>query len=155
MSLVTVVKARDDIDLDDLLFRSPNRNVDGAGEILRQWFRSSDEVWIGKVDDKIACAFGIVAPSFISNEAYLWLIHTDLVEAHKFLFIRHSQLFIEGLLRDWSMIKGHVAVGNSSGRRWLEWLGAEFFPNLSLDNNFVPFSIRKKVKWPIRSVSDL
>jgi hypothetical protein len=92
-------------------------------------------------DDKVACVYGLAPPTAISNRAYLWLLTTELVEKHKFLFVRHSQLVIENALKRYDMIVGHVAVGNTSARKWLRWLGAEIGVP---EGGFSKFVIRRR-----------
>ena len=84
--------------LSEIVRRSPVVSKDAESK-LKQFIRRSDEVWFGMVDDQVAAVWGLVTPSLISNQrAYLWLLTTDLVEQHKFIFIRRSQLFVEEAL---------------------------------------------------------
>jgi len=137
---VAVVQSRD-CDVKDIIKRSPVASIPGSETILRRWLRKSDEVWIGMHDDEVACVWGLAPPTAISNRAYLWLLTTDLVEKHKFLFVRHSQLVIDNALKNYDMIIGHVAVGNSSARKWLRWLGARISVP---ENGFSQFEIRRR-----------
>lgn len=86
----------------------------------------SQYVYVGKVDGKVACMWGLVSPTLLSDQAYLWLYSSPLVEQHKFLFIRHSQRWIEEALREYSVIVGHVTRGNTKAVQWIKWLGGEF-----------------------------
>src|SRR5215472_12518279 len=122
--MIAIVPSRN-CDVADIIRRSPVAEQPNAEYILRRWLRNSEEVWLGMHDDKVACVYGLAPPTAISNRAYLWLLTTDLVDRHKFLFIRHSQLVIEDALKRYEVITGHVAVGNHAARRWLRWLGAE------------------------------
>jgi len=138
---VAIVRSHD-CDLDDVLSRSPEaRTLPNATQLLRRWYRVSEEIWFGMHDDRIACICGLWPPSLISNRAYLWLLTTDLVEQHKFLFIRHSQRMIEDALKRYDKIIGHVEVGNDAGRKWLRWLGANIEPPA---NGFSKFTIRRR-----------
>src|SRR6516162_9724145 len=83
----------------DIISRSPVAAVPNAEQLFRRWLRTSEEVWLGMLDDEVACVYGLAPPTAISNRAYLWLLTTDLVEKHKFLFIRHSQLVVEDALK--------------------------------------------------------
>jgi hypothetical protein len=121
---VAVIQSHD-CDVHGIISRSPVAKTPNAEQTLRRWLRNSEEVWLGMHDDEVACVWGLAPPSTISNRAYLWLLTTDLVEKHKFLFVRHSQLAIEDALKRYEVIAGHVEVGNHSARRWLRWLGAE------------------------------
>lgn len=103
--------------------------------------RVSAYLWEGKVDGKIACIWGLVPPTILSDTAYLWLYTTSVVDEHKFTFVRHSQRVLEVMLKEFSTIVGHCHVDASRSIQWLKWLGAEFgHPNGKL----IPFTIRKK-----------
>jgi hypothetical protein len=77
----------------------------------------------------------------MSDQAYLWLYHNELVDAHKFAFVRHSQIHMQRMLKIYPTIIGDCLISNESGRQWLKWLGAVFtVPNGPL----VPFYIKAK-----------
>lgn len=100
----------------------------GVGEcsVLRQWYLRSLEVYGGYANGILACAWGVVAPSLLSDHAYLWLITSPLVDKNKFIFVRHSQIVIQDLLREYKSISGHTAASNESAVKWLKLLGAKF-----------------------------
>ena len=133
--------AKKDCDVKDIISRSPVRALPDAEKVLRKWLRTSDDVWVGMHDDQVACVWGLSSPTTISNKAYLWLLTTDLVDKHKFLFVRHSQLVVEIALKQYETITGHVVVGNDSARKWLRWLGAEISPP---ERGFSKFVIRRR-----------
>jgi hypothetical protein len=89
-------------------------------------FGMSTFIWAGFVDDILACIWGVIPPTMMSNQAYLWLYTTDVVKEHQFLLVRHSQRVIEELLKEYPSIVGHVIVGSDKSFRWLKWLGAKF-----------------------------
>ena len=84
----------------------------------------------------------MIRPTLISDAAYIWLLTTDIVDEHKFLFIRHSQRYVEVLLKIWPVLYGEMVGQNPMTKRWLKWLGAEFGQPLG---NKTPFAIRRKV----------
>lgn len=86
----------------------------------------SAHMWVCLVDSGLLCIWGLIPPSFLSNQAYLWLYTTDLLEEHQFILVRHSQLVVEQCLEEYSSICGHVLANNSKAIRWLKWLGAKF-----------------------------
>lgn len=101
----------------------------------------SHEVWVGMIGQEIACIWGVAPPSLMSDQAYMWLFTTKLVEEHQFAFVRHSQIEMKKLLERYSMIVGHSHVNADRSIRWLKWLGAVFGKPEGLR---VPFVIRKK-----------
>lgn len=106
--------------------------------ITESAFVRSDFRWIGTVDGKIACMWGLIPPTILSWSAYIWLYTNPLVEEHKFRFIRHSQREMESMLRLFPNIVGDCVTTNSTAKRWLEWLGAKFGPP---QGDLVPFRI--------------
>jgi hypothetical protein len=131
-----------DVPLHDVLKRSPVAHIPDAEAILRECVYRSTKVRYGFLDSRLACMWGLIPPSLLSQTAYLWLLTTDIVAEHKFLFVRHSQRYVEEALKIYPTIVGDVIIGNAPARRWLKWLGAEFGQP---DKGRVKFVIRRKV----------
>lgn len=130
----------------DVVGRSPISDVADAERTLIGFICSSDSTWIGSVDGQVACIWGLMEPSILSDRAYLWLLTTDVVDEHKFLLVRHSQRWIEDMLRTYSAIIGDVHVEDLRAIRWIKWLGATFGEPNGLR---IPFQIKAR-KWPIQ-----
>lgn len=62
-------------------------------------FDMSTSIWIGLIDDHLACIWGLIPPTLMSNQAYLWLYTTDVIKEHQFILVRHSQLVMEEILK--------------------------------------------------------
>lgn len=108
------------------------------------YFNASLFSWTGLVDEKIACVWGLVAPSILSESAYLWLLTSDLIEEHKFTFVRHSQLVLPGMLEDFPLISGHVLADQARSKKWLKWLGVTFGPAIDRgQTRLIPFELRR------------
>lgn len=101
----------------------------------------SAEVWSGYVDGKLICCWGLIPPTLLSNQAYLWMHSTPAVRDHQFTLVRHSQRIIEQVLNRYEKIIGDCRVEASDSIRWLKWLGAEFSPS---DGPYRSFTIRRK-----------
>lgn len=86
----------------------------------------SAEVWSGFVDDRLICCWGLIPPTLLSNQAYLWMHSTPAIRDHQFILVRHSQRIVEKMLERYDRIIGDCRVGASDSIRWLKWLGAEF-----------------------------
>lgn len=127
--------------LHDVIRRSPVAENPDAEDILVRCLHRSIEVWQGIVNGEVACVWGLIPPSLLSDRAYLWLLTTRLVEDHKFVFVRNSQRYIEVALKTWPEIYGDCVVGNQSAKRWLQWLGASFG---DAKDGKIPFVIRRK-----------
>ena len=126
----------------DIIKRSAARAIPGAEDLLRYLTQRSSDVWQGFADGRIACIWGLIPPTILSETAWLWLIYApDLVEEHKFIFVRNSQRFIEYALSLYPTIVGQVDPAQRTSVRWLKWLGAEFG---SVRNGMMDFEIRRK-----------
>lgn len=130
------------ISIPDLIRRSTHADIKGAEDVLRVYFKASTYINAGKVNGEIACVWGLILPSLLSDRAYLWLLTTDLVDSYTFLFVRNSQRYIEQVLEEFPLIEGHVKSDNDRAKRWLKWLGAKFFEPVG---GMISFEIRKKV----------
>lgn len=114
------------VDFRAIIRRSHVRDNPEAETILANFKRQSSFSWIGTADDMVACIWGLIPPTLMSDQAYLWLLTTDLIEEHKFLFVRYSQLAMEEMLLRYPRIVGHVDSTQTRSIRWLRWLGARF-----------------------------
>lgn len=102
--------------------------------------QSLGEVYTGFVDGEFICCWGLIPPSFLSTQAYLWMWAPEPIK-HQFLFIRQSQVQVQKMLETYETIVGHCRVNSRSAQRWLRWLGAEFE---SPKDDVMPFVIRRK-----------
>jgi len=116
-------------------------NDAGDNMLVRRCIFTSTRAYTGWVDTQVACIVGLICPTLLSEQAYLWLHTTPLVQEHKFLFVRYSQLWLEEALKEFPLIVGHTMTENISGIRWLKYyLGAKFGEPEGLA---VPFEIRR------------
>jgi hypothetical protein len=134
------IAEQNSIDVLKIVRRSPVCNNPEAVRTVTDWWEASDKVWAGMVDGEIACLWGLAPPTFLSTSAYLWLCTTNLVEEHKFLFIRYSQRYVEQMLEIYPEIIGHTATDNLQAIRWIRWLGGEYAPPLA---GYRAFTIRR------------
>lgn len=130
-----------DLSIRDIIYNSPVRDAPNAEEILRRCILRSEEVRYGYHDGSLACVWGLIPPTIMSDTAYLWLLTTNIATEHKFLFVRHSQRYIEEALKVYPRIVGDANASDESAKKWLRWLGAEFEPPFGGRMNFV---IRRK-----------
>lgn len=140
---MTLIQPIDKVELRHLISASKEISLkDNEVQILDRVLMSSTMVWAGLLPDgRLACTWGLVPRTMMSDFAYLWLYTSALVQGHEFLFVRHSQLAVEEMLRAYPGLYGLVELGNESAMRWIRWLGAEF-GEATLDG--VPFVIRRK-----------
>ena len=111
-------------------------------ETMHRSMCNSSRVYIGCADGHIACVWGLIPPTLLSDRAYLWLFTTKHLDQHVFLLVRHSQRMIQFMLEEFPIIVGHCQINNHKAIRWLRWLGADFG---EASAGFVPFVIKAKV----------
>lgn len=85
-------------------------------------------LWIGYINGRPVCAWGLVPPTLLADKAYLWLYAGAGIEAAKFQFVRHSQIVMENMRKLYPEIYGVTRSDNHSAIRWLKWLGAIYGP---------------------------
>ena len=95
-------------------------------DTMHRAMRNSEHVWLCMQDTKIICVWGLIAPTLLSDRAYLWMYTTKHMKEHTFIFVRHSQRALEAALEKYPIIVGHTLIGNDKAIRWLKWLGAKF-----------------------------
>lgn len=120
--------------------RGSNLEPNEAG-VLEFCQSLSAEVWTGYVDGKLICCWGLIPPTLLSNQAYLWMHSTPAVRDHSFILVRHSQRIIEKMLLRYERIIGDCRIGADDSIRWLKWLGAEFTDS---DGPYRSFVIERK-----------
>lgn len=98
-------------------------------------------LWIGYLGDKPVCAWGLVPPTYLADQAYLWLYTTPAVDEYKFQFVRHSQLVMEEMRALYPSIYGVTKANEYRSIRWLKWLGAKFTEG---SNGYLHFQIGAK-----------
>lgn len=94
------------------------------------------EVYTGFIDGEFVCCWGLIPPTFLSNQAYLWMWAPEPVK-YQFTFIRRSQIQVQKMLERYEQIVGDCSANNRSAQRWLKWLGAEFEPSNGATVHFV------------------
>ena len=113
---------------------------------LFQCITASTMTWVGYVEDEPACMWGLIPPTLLSSQAYLWLLVTKLVQEHQFCFVRHSQLELAKMLERYPSIVGHCDRRHADSMRWLRWLGAKFSDE---PGQYATFTIARKADGPV------
>jgi hypothetical protein len=140
---ISIVPAKDvDVDYEDVLRRSASGDAPNALEIMAKFIAGSTCTFVGYADDMVACVYGLITPTLLSDRAHMWLLTTDVVSDHKFVFIRHSQVVIEAILEKYSQVVGETSVKDEKALRWMKWLGAEFTYPSGVE--LVPFRITRE-----------
>lgn len=108
---------------------------------FQQFVLVSQAIWFCEIEGEFIGMWGTIPPTLMSDHTYLWVHTNEKVKDHQFVFIRHSQVALENILREWQVVHGHAVANASKSIRWLKWLGAEF---AEPEGNLIPFEIRRK-----------
>ena len=108
---------------------------------LTDFIKASVSVFSGIVDDKVLCIWGLIPPTLLSDQAYLWLHTTPAAIEHQFILVRRAQIEMKKLLVEYPKLVGHCEIGAKQSIRWLKWLGAKFSKG---DGVLVPFVILRQ-----------
>lgn len=135
------IQGTERLSIDDVIRRSPVKDNPRAKQVLTQCLARSEMSWVGQIKGDVVCVWGLCPPTLMSERAYIWLLTTDDLADHKFLFIRHSQLLLEKMLAQYPVIVGEVMAENLPARKWIGLLGATFGP--PDENGVISFEIRK------------
>ena len=133
-----LIKVVDSPGLSEILREAHVELTPRESRIIDDCHKKSFTTWVGYNGTELVCAWGIIPPSVLSDEVYLWLYATGAIKTNQFLFIRQSQIIIQRLLMEYRAVVGHVKADAVSSKRWLKWLGAEFGPAKA---GFLPFRI--------------
>ena len=117
------------IDANEAARLTKDMTLDKAGiQTMDFCLLMSTIMWAGFIRGELACIWGVIPPSLMSDQAYAWLNTTEVLKGHEFIFVRHSQMVFDELLEEYPSVVGHVVIGSDKAYRWLRWLGAEFGP---------------------------
>ena len=101
---------------------------------------NASHTWVCTIDGLAVAVWGLVPPTILADRAYLWLFATAGVDAHKFMFVRRSQVVLEQMKRLYPHIYGVCSIDDRRAIRWIKWLGGQFSQPGSLPG-LVPFEI--------------
>jgi hypothetical protein len=93
-------------------------------EILLSAAKLASEIIIGKFGDEILAYIGLVPPTLVSDQAYMWMLTTSAGEAHPILLARYGAGVVDTALAKYRVLFGHCFEPKSA--YWLRYMGAEF-----------------------------
>lgn len=118
------------------------RMTNSQKDIIEHSLTMTESLLVGLIDEKLACVLGLVPPTLMSNQVYIWLYTTEAAKEHQFTFARQSQILLQEIFKSYDTIVGHCDALATNSVRWLKWLGATFEKP---DGRKLSFVIRKKI----------
>lgn len=99
--------------------------------------QSVGAVYVATIDTRFVACWGIIPPTFMSDQAYLWFWGPPV--RFPMAVLRYSRQVIRAALERYPLLHGHCNCGAAS-MRWMQWLGAEFGQPRG---DLIPFEIRR------------
>jgi hypothetical protein len=114
------------VEIYQISFEQYARMIDGlpGRDVLLSAAKLANEIIIGMYDGKVLAYIGLVPPSLLADQSYIWMYTTEVGEAHPLLLARYGRDVIETVLCKYRAVYGHCFSPKSA--RWLKSLGAEF-----------------------------
>jgi hypothetical protein len=106
---------------------------------LTMSFRTSYEVWTGRVDGELVTVFGIAKKTALSDEGVPWLMGTPLVEKYGFAFARRNKAMVKSWRERHPVMRNFIDTRNKTSIRWLKWLGFELLDPVPFGPKQIPF----------------
>ena len=116
-------------------------------EALLIGYENSEMCCTVLVDDVPALIFGTKYKSIISDEAYVWMLATDLIDKIHYRFLIRCRSVVNAMMKGKRAICNYVWSGNQVSIKWLKWLGfniAEAQPYGVAAQNFHYFEMRTR-----------
>lgn len=135
------IKQADNEEARGLIYQAKPDMTEYEDKLINQCLAVSIQRWVGLYNGELVNAWGLIPPTLLSTQAYLWMIHTEKLKGREFVFIRHSQRAVEEMLRIYPEITGYAQPENKKGIQWIKWLGGEFGEP---KGDRIPFVIRSK-----------
>lgn len=137
----TVIEPRRDQITELISHLDGGRLTEPEIEIFQRFVDASTSIWAAEFGGELLGVWGLVPPTLLSDQAYLWLHTTEAAKEHEFILVRQSQIQVKKMLETYPRIVGQCLIEETRSIRWLKWLGAEFGDH---DGRFVPFLIERK-----------
>lgn len=109
--------------------------------VFDPFLRVTPEPWIGFADEAFCCAWGLIPPTILSDNAYLWVYTNEALKGNEFYFIRQSQRWLKAMLEIYPSIYGHAHMDAAQSIRWIKLCGG-VFEDFPVDE-LLRFRIRK------------
>jgi hypothetical protein len=93
-------------------------------EVLLSAAKLATDLIVATYGEETLVYIGLIPPTLLSDEAYIWMLTTEAGHRHPILLARYARGFIDTALTKYRALYGHCFEPKSA--HWLRYLGAEF-----------------------------
>jgi hypothetical protein len=97
----------------------------------------STRLFVGYYNGELICAMGLIPPTLLSDNAYLWLVTTPAIDKCRLVFGLNAHRFLKRILTAYPILVGHCDI---KAFAWLKHLGAEIG---TMQQGLFPFRITR------------
>lgn len=109
-------------------------------QVMGHALRSSKLAWTGLIDGVPVCMFGVVSASILGDVGRPWMVGTDHLDRHPFVFLRRCKGCVADMLAAFSTLENYVDQRNARAIEWLQWLGFDLnWPGQPMGPYGLPF----------------
>src|SRR5215469_5914184 len=81
--------------------------------------------WAGLKDGACGAIWGIRTAGILSDECWIWLTGTELINENRMAVLRHSIPVVNHFRSMFRVVQGYVLCDFDCSIKWLRWLGFE------------------------------
>lgn len=109
-------------EVNDIYKLAELREPGASAAITLDAFDHSLDSWVGLIDEVPICVWGVITPNVLSDDVYVWMTGTKLIELHPLVFARWSHAALTTLAA-YPKLHGLVLCDFELSKKWLKWLG--------------------------------
>lgn len=108
-------------------------------EALKMSARVSRETFVGTLDGRPVCAFGVGQRTLMDNVGIPWLLGTPAMRARPRVFLEASKRHFGELVQGYERLENWVDARHTRAVKWLKWLGFTVDAAAPFGSGRVPF----------------
>ena len=95
--------------------------------------------YTGLADGKVLAIFGLGTVTMLSNITIPWMLTSNEIFSHTFVFLRYSKMWIEEIRKQYPLLVNYIDGRYIGAIKWARWLGFTIGPALPLGPDKVLF----------------
>lgn len=99
-----------------------------ADVAMQRGYEASEACWVGTIDGRPVCVFGVVRWSTLSMTGTPWLLATDEFEEEGLAIVKLSKTYSNLMKKRFRLLQNFVDVRQEKSIKWLKWIGFTIEP---------------------------